>query len=473
MANPLKKLLGQTAIYGLSSMLARLLNFLLVPIYTRVFAPDAYGVVTELYAYAAFIAVFLTFGFETAYFRFAKENESKVFASTTGTVWLASLGFFLVVWLGAGHWVSYLGKGHEEEYLSIFAAILAFDAMAAIPLARMRYQQKAMKFAALRFSTILLNIVLNLYWLKWAPGSENLGPEGIRFIFYANLIASGLLWLFTLPPIKLFSELDKGVWTRLVKYSWPLWLGGFAGVINETLDRALLANLLPEETASYEVGVYGACYKLAVFMTLFVQAFRMGIEPFYFQNKGESNDRKNLGDVAGYFFLVGCFIFLVITGFMDWFKHFIGEEYHGGLGVVPILLAANLFLGLYINLSAWYKLSDQTRFGAFFSLVGALITLAVNFWGISRFGYWASAWATLFAYFTMCLLSFFIGQARYNIPYPKKKMGIYALTTMGLYFAAQNLPISGILSGFLGILVFAIVVMQIEKDKLRFLQRKS
>ena len=278
MGNPLTKLFGQTALYGLSSVLARLLNFLLVPLYTRIFAPDEYAVVIEFYAYAVFLAVLLTYGLETAYFRFSSsKDEQKVFGTANSSVLISSLLFFLVILIGLQPIADALLYPNHPEYVLLFAGILALDAISAIPMARLRNQGKALLFASLRFSSIIINIGLNLLWLVFLPKWNLDLPNwlyspglGVYYIFLANLISSLFLFLALLPQILSHLQLDKALLNKLLKYSWPLLLAGLAGAINETLDRALLKYLLPKGEAMYELGVYGACYKLAIFMTLFV-----------------------------------------------------------------------------------------------------------------------------------------------------------------------------------------------------------
>lgn len=475
MGNPLTKLFGQTALYGLSSVLARLLNFLLVPLYTRIFAPDEYAVVIEFYAYAVFLAVLLTYGLETAYFRFSSsKDEQKVFGTANISVLISSLLFFLVILLGLQPIADALLYPNHPEYVLLFAGILALDAISAIPMARLRNQGKALLFASLRFSSIIINIGLNLLWLVFLPKWNLDLPTwlyspglGVYYIFLANLISSLFLFLALLPQILSHLQLDKALLNKLLKYSWPLLLAGLAGAINETLDRALLKYLLPKGEAMYELGVYGACYKLAIFMTLFVQAFRLGAEPFFFQQGKGENNLKSIAKATHFFTLAGCFIFLLINFFLDFFKGFVDEEYHGGLEVVPILLAANLFLGLYINLSIWYKLSDKTKYAAMFAFIGASLTLVINLWGIPKYGYMASAWATFVAYLAMFLCSFILGKKKYPIPYQWKKLLGYMLFSILLYFFIPKLPLNSYVAGSIGLLIFGGVAFILERKQFK------
>lgn len=469
MGNPIVKLFGQTAIYGISSVLARLLNFLLVPLYTSLFATEVYAVVIEFYAYAVFLAIILTYGLETAYFRFsAKEDERKVFSTANSSLLLSSLVFLgLVLWF-VDDLSSILGYANRPEYVLYFGLILAFDAMIALPMARLRKQGKAFKFAMLRFSNILLGLGLNLYWLVLVPRLENwdflyFGDLGIEYIFIANVAASLLLWLLLLPEILRNLNWNHPLLKRMLSYSWPLLIAGLAGAINETLDRALLKYLLPKDVSMHMLGVYGACYKLAIFMTLFVQAFRMGAEPFFLDKSDNKEDKTTIAKVTHYFGIFTCFIFLLVSLFIDFFSGFIDESYHEGLHVVPILLGANLFLGLYVNLSVWFKLSNETRYGALLAIIGASLTLIINIVGIPKYGYEASAWATFAAYFSMFILSYIIGQNRYPIPYKAKRMLGYLCLTAMVFFLAKSISLSGYLQGTIGIFIFALSVFFVER----------
>ncbi len=452
--NPLRRLAGQTAIYGLSNIVGRVINFLLVPLYTRVFAPGEYGVVTEMYVYVAFLLIVLTYGMETALFRFSEEDpksKDRVFSTSLISVLATSALFILLVLLFRHPLAQVMRYGDHVEYIVVLAFIVGLDAFSAIPYARLRAQNRPWRFAAVRLTGILVNISLVLFFLllcPWlaehgSPGMKALvqkiyDPEiGVGYVFISNLLAT--LWSLALLSPVVFSArpvLDTRLWKSMLIYALPLLVAGMAGWVNEALDKLLLKYILPEEIAMEQVGIYGAVYKLAIMMTLFVQAFRFAAEPFYFAQARRPDAKKLFSRVMNYFVLVMLLLFLVITLFMDVFKHFIGPAFHEGLSVVPILLLANLFLGIYWNLSIWYKLTGKTGYGAWFALFGALVTILLNIWWIPLFGYHGSAWATLVCYFSLALLSLFFGQRHYRIPYDILYVLALIAMALGIYFAA-------------------------------------
>lgn len=442
--NPLKKLAGQTAVYGLSSIVGRFLNYLLVPLYTSQFAPEAYGVVTEFYAYVAFLIVLLTYGMETALFRFItrEPNKDKVFSTSLISLLSSSAVFVIVAILLSSPIATAMQYPAHPEYISWFALILALDAVTALPFAKLRIENKASNFAIVKLSNIAINIGLNvffLYFCKTAYEAAGTGflaqcydPNiGIGYIFLSNLAASGITLLMLTPSFKAIKAgFDSELWKRMMRYAMPLVVVGFAGIINETLDRALLKYLLPgtEEENLYQLGVYGACYKLAMLMSLFIQAFRYAAEPFFFSQADDKNSRKLYATVLNYFVIAGALIFLVIGLYIDLFKYFIpNKEYWVGLHVVPILLLANLFLGVYVNLSMWYKLTDKTNIGAAVSIAGAVITIVLNVWLIPIYGYVGSAWATLATYVFLSVASWWLGRKYFPVPYHLGRFVVYIL----------------------------------------------
>ena len=431
--NPLKKLLGQTAIYGLSSVVGRLLNYLLVPLYTRYFLPAEYGVVTELYAYVAFLVIVLTYGLETAFFRFSKkENDVKVVYSTSLiSLLVSSLLFVLLMFASSVSIANWLGYSGHTEYIEWLAIIIALDAVSSISFARLREQNKAIRFVLIRLANIFVNIGLNLYFIIYLE-------FGIEYIFLANLIASTVTLVMLFPEMINSSwNFDKILWKKMMFYALPLLIAGLAGIINETIDRILLKHLLPNpDIAASELGLYGAFYKLSIIMTLFIQTFRFAAEPFFFAQEKEGNSRKIYADVMKYFTIIMTIIFLGVTIFYDVIKGFLGSEYHDDRGflVVSILLLANLFLGIYYNLSIWYKLTEKTKYGAYLSIFGAIITLALNLTLIPVIGFVGSAWATLACYFSMTSASYFIGRRHFAIPYQIGRISLYLLSMLGIYF---------------------------------------
>jgi len=433
--NPLRRLAGQTAIYGLSSIVGRLINFLLVPLYTRVFLPGEYGVVTIMYTYVAVLLIVLTYGMETAYFRFSEqhpEQKNRVFSTTflpilfTSTLFI----FFVVIWRQS--LAEVMRYPDNVEYIVWIGLIIGMDALAAIPFARLRAENKPLRFVVIRLAGIAVNISLVLFLLLLCPWlMENAGdtvrqyvayiykPEiGVGYVFIANLIASAIT-LLLLSPVMRQARIkpDPVLLRKMLIYALPLLVAGLAGWINEALDKLLLKFILPEETAMSQVGIYGAVYKLSIMMTIFIQAFRFAAEPFFFAQAKQQDAKNTYAKVMNYFVIACLVIFLGITLFMDVVKHFIGPQYHEGLIVVPILLLANLFLGIYFNLSIWYKLTGKTYYGAWFSVVGAVITILLNLWWIPIVGYYGSAWATFICYLLLAILSYLFGQRHYKIPY--------------------------------------------------------
>jgi O-antigen/teichoic acid export membrane protein len=449
----IRKLAGQTAIYGLSSIVSRLLNYLLVPIYTRVFLPQQYGVVTELYAYVTFIIILFTYGMETAFFHFTEkeDNREKVYGTALISLLCSSVILMALLILFSYPIASLLRYPDHPEYIVYFAVILAADAISSIPFARLRQQNKAKKFALLKTINILVNIGLNLFFLVACPVLLKSSPGmfrsvaaavydpaiGVGYVFISNLVASVMTLLLLFPEVTGISlSFNSALWKKMILYALPLLIGGLAGMVNETLDRAILKSLLPDkETAMYQLGIYGACYKIPMLMTLFIQTYRYAAEPFFFAQINKENNTTVYATVMKYFVLVCAFIFLAIMMYIDIIKHFVGEEYRSGLPVVPILLIANMCFGIFINLSMWYKLTGHTRYGAYFTIFGASITILLNILLIPRMGYMGAAWATLVCYFCMMIMSYVTGQKYFPVRYDLKKILFYIFFALALYFA--------------------------------------
>ena len=461
--NPLKKLASQTAIYGLSSVVGRLLNYLLVPLYTRYFLPAEYGVVTELYAYVAFLVVLLTYGMETAFFRFSKKEETtKVYSTTLISLLISSVVFVGLIFLNSSAISEWLGYANHPEYIQFFALIIGMDAVASISFAKLREQDKAMRFAFIRIVNIMINIGLNLYFIVYQE-------YGIAYIFIANLVASVITLLMLFPQMIGSSWVfDKKLWKKMMIYALPLLIAGLAGMTNETIDRILLKHLLPNtDIADSELGLYGAFYKLSIIMILFIQTFRFAAEPFFFAQEKEGNSRKIYADVLKYFTIIMAFIFLSITIFYDVIKGFLGSEYHDERGflVVSILLLANLFLGIYYNLSIWYKLTEKTKYGAYLSIFGAIITLSLNFTLIPVLGFVGCAWATLVCYFSMTVASYYLGKRHFSVPYQVKRIALYLFGMLCVYFCIYFTNLNMWINS-LFLLGFIIFVYRLEKPKL-------
>lgn len=483
MSNPIKQLLGQTAIYGLSSIIGRLLNYLLVPLYTAVFTnPSDYGVVSELYAWVAFLVVFLTFGMETAFFRFLqeKEDKEKVFLNGFLTVISVNVIFFITLLFFNQNIANVMLYSDHNEYIILLGAIVCIDAITALPLAKLRAEDKALQFASIQFASILVNIGLNLIFML-VLFDPTRPEEGVLFILFANLIAS------LVKPILLYKHFlnlrfnfDFQLAKEMSIYAVPLVIAGFAGIVNETIDRILLKHILYDgETAASltaaegEVGIYSACYKLAMLVTILLQAYRYAAEPFFFAQMKNEEKNKVYAKVMNFFVATVCLVFLVVSLNIDIFKLFIrNEAYYVGLGVVPILLLANVFLGIYYNQSIWYKLSGQTKFGAYIAITGAIITIVINVIFIPTYGFMASAWATLIVYAFQMVASYMLGQKYYPIKYNLRKFGLYLGTALLFYAIAYLLDMktdstSKFLVHNVLILVYIGLVYTMEKSSFR------
>lgn len=485
--NPLKKLASQTFIYGIPSIAGRFLNYLLTYLYTRVFSTEQFGINSEFYAYSGFFTVLLAFGMETGFFRFYKKNEqSEQVYSTTLNFILIAAGLFLGFIYGFAQPIAnLLNYENNVEYIQWFGWILALDAVCAIPFARLRAENKPIQFAGIKVLEIVINVLLNIFILiicrRAYETQSNVflaslyNPTiGVGYIFIINLVASAAKTLLLLPQFfgALF-KINRSLLRTIVRYSFPMVLIGFAGVINEMLDRMLLKYLLPydEITNLQQLGIYGACYKLAVLMSLFIQAFRFAAEPFFFAQSDKADAPKMYAQVLKFFTIFCVFVFLLVMLYIDWFKLFIGEDFRAGLGVVPVLLLANLFLGVYVNLSVWYKLTDRTLTGAVVSVGGAALTIVLNVLLIPKFGYVASAWATLACYVSMALVSYWLGQKYYPVPYEWWRLLLYISGGLVLWQAQVWLVGLGLipfwLSASLLLLLFVFITFMAERKNIQ------
>lgn len=447
--NPLKKLASQTAVYGIPSIAGRFLNYLLTYLYTRVFTLDQFGVNSEFYAYSGFFIVLLSFGMETGFFRFHKDAKepNRVFATTLSFILGTSSLFLILVYAFGQNIADILKYPNHVEYIHWFGWMLAIDAVCSIPFVKLRAENRAAWFATVKIIEIAVNVALNIFFLIVCRNAYiNHGNSllaslynpaiGVGYVFIANLAGSATKMLLLLPQFRYgFSGFDKELLGKIVRYSLPMVVIGFAGIINEMLDRMILKYMLPYDniTNLKMLGVYGACYKLSIIMSLFIQAFRFAAEPFFFSHADQENSRKIYADVMKYFTIFCVFIFLLVMLYLNWFQHFIGKPFRVGLGVVPILLMANLFLGIYVNLSIWYKLTDRTMLGAVVSVSGALLTVVLNIALIPTMGYMGSAWATLACYGGMALASYILGQKYYPVNYEVKKILAYIILGLVLW----------------------------------------
>ncbi|HEV7333937.1 MAG TPA: oligosaccharide flippase family protein [Flavisolibacter sp.] len=449
----IKKLAGQTLWYGVSSIAARFLNYLLTPYLTNasVLRETYYGEMSIIYAAIPFLNILFTYGLETAYFRFSKtkEDEKEVYSTATLSLMGTTAVFTAILLLFNQPLANLLGVPNRPEYLTLAAFIIAFDALAALAFAKLRYEGKPRKFAFIRIAGIVINIGLTIFFLSVCPAIQERDPNsfigvwydktfGVGYILLANLLQSIFTLIFLSKEFFSFRlQFNAKLWKEIIVYSSPLILAGFAGMINETFDRIMLKWWAPtatESAAKVQVAIYSACYKLSILITLSVQAFRMAAEPFFFSAAQGQQPQRIYARVMKFFVITVCFMFLAVVLFLDIWKYFITNPvYWQGLGVVPILLLANMFLGIYYNLSIWYKLSNKTIAGAWITLIGAGITLGINALFIPYFGYYACAWATFFCYGSMMVISFIWGQKNYRVPYAWKKLVAYIVICVMLY----------------------------------------
>ena len=447
MSNPIKKLAGQTAIYGLCSMVPRFLNYLLVPLHTGVFGKAEYGVITELYASVTFLVILLTYGMETGFFRFSQNaDKNKVYGTAFISLLSTSLLFIVLVTVFVDPIAEKIHYTDHPEYLVWFALILGLDAISAIPFARFRLDGRPLRFAFYKLSNVIINVLFNLFFLWICPKYTDIGwiqkiynPDiGVGYVFVANLIASVTTMALLLPEILRYKvSFNFTLWKQIAMYSLPLMAAGLAGAINEVIDRVLLKHRLPEDALPMEqLGVYGANIKIAVLMTLFIQMFRYAAEPFFFNNAKEKDSRETIATVMKYFIVFCLLIFLGVTLYLDVIKYFIDSKHWEGLGVVPVMLLAYMCLGIYYNLSIWFKLSNQTWFGLMIASIGAVVSIAGNWLLIPVWGYHASAWMHLACYVVMIAITWWFGRRHYPIPYPLKRIALYIIIALALYALA-------------------------------------
>jgi O-antigen/teichoic acid export membrane protein len=490
----IKKLAGQTAIYGLSSILGRLLNYLLVPLHTLVFTKSEYGIVSEFYAYVAFLVVFLTFGLETTFFRFVNKSRDpeKTFNEVFSLVLVINGIFLLFVLFFAQRIADLMLFPDYKNFVIWFACILVFDASSSLLMAKLRQQNNARKFALIQLSSIGLNIALNLLFILYAKREVDAGnADGFAAMLYSPAIGIGYIFIANLgssllKPLLLYKELSSFKFDfhwpaaqRLLLFAAPLAIAGFAGIVNETIDRPMIKYILlaQGETLEYatgQVGIYSANYKLSILITLFIQAFRYAAEPFFFAQEKNADKAKIYSRIMTWFVIVVTTIFIVISLNLEIFKWFIpNPDYWIGIGVVPILLLANVFLGIYYNQSIWYKLADKPMYGAWIAIGGAILTVTLNLATIPLFGYVGSAWTTLIVYFSMTVASWYLGQKYYPIRYNLRKVLLYIgsavlLVLLGLVLTFDSNAVTFVIH-FVLLLLFAGLVLFIERplSKLR------
>jgi len=459
--NPLKALAGQTVVYGMGTMIPRLLNYFLTPIYVRVFAPGVFGQVTDLYAWMALLIALLTYGMETTFFRYTqKENPEKVYNNIISCILTTTVAFLLIYSCIYKYFAGWIQYEHNTQYILLLGIIVALDAFTAVPFARLRKENKATRFTIIKLANVCLNIGLNLFFLLVIPekseaiSTKLFGPEAglLIWVLISNVLASLLSLILLFPQLKSFHfELDKNLIKPMLRYAIPIMLVSIIGMVNEVADKILIKYIVSipdEETllamgvsakeyAIAQVGIYGANYKLAVLMTIFIQMFRYASEPFFFNKAKDRNAPELYAKVMTYFVAFCLLIFLGVMLYIDVLKYFCGAEgsdYHEGLIIVPIILIANMLLGVVFNLGIWYKLTDKTICGTVITIIGASITLLTLFILVPKFGYIGAAFAHLACYMVMTLVSYLWGQKYFPIPYQIGRIAIYFVLAIGLFF---------------------------------------
>ena len=441
----LKSLAKETAIYGVSRIVGRFLNYLLVPVYTIALPASSggYGVVTNIYAWVALILVLLTCGMETGFFRFANKGQDdpmRVYSTTLLSVSIGSLVFVALGLLFLEPIAGWLEYGEHPWYIGMMMIVVAMDAIQSIPFAYLRYKKRPIKFAALKLLFIFLNIALNLFYYVILEGND----VGYAFLF--NLVCTSVVMVCMIPELRGFTYvLDKELLKRMLRYSLPLVILGVAGILNQVADKIIFPFVYPDEAeATIQLGIYGAASKIAMIMAMFTQAFRFAYEPFVFGKSKEKDSREMYAQAMKFFIIFTLLAFLAVMFCLDILRHVIGRDYWDGLRVVPIVMAAEIFMGIYFNLSFWYKLIDETRWGAYFSLTGCIILILMNIFLVPKYGYLACAWAGFTGYGVAMLLSYFVGQKKYPIQYDLKAIGMYVLLAAVLYVAAEYVSIDNI-----------------------------
>lgn len=464
----LDSLVKDTAIYGLSSIVGKFLNYLLVPLYTYLLAnTDDYGIVTNLYAWTALLLVILTYGMETGFFRFANKEgyDAKQVYRTAYIALLSSSVLFAALCVVFQQPIAnVLDYPNHSEFIALMAVTVAIDAFASIPFAYLRYQKRPILFATLKLLFVLLNIGFNILFLVI------LGKTDVIYVFISNILATSIQTLCLLPfCLPRGARFSWPVLRDMLRYSLPLLILGVAGIMNQTLDRILFLKLYPFEDAKAQLGIYGACFKVAMVMMMFTQAFRYAYEPFVFSKHKNRQSAEAYADVMKYYIIFSFLILLGVIFYLDIFRYIISDAYWEGLKIVPVVLWTYVFQGVYFNLSFWYKLTDETKWGAYFSLIGLVITLVLQIVGVPRIGYWASCGSSLVCYLVIMLLSYFIGQKKAPIPYDLKSIGGYTALTivlLGVYYILRIYVISNtwIMMGIGTVLIGLYLFILTRKD---------
>lgn len=490
MSNPLKKLASQTVVYGLGSVLPRVITFFYSFVLTYIFKqPAELSANIVFYSYISFLNILFTYGLETAFFHFSNktDNKNSVYSTALISITASSVGLSLLFILFSGSIANFIKEPEHINYIIWCVLIVATDALMAIPFARMRLNNQAKRFGALKLLNVSVFILICIFYFNICKPAYLDNPDsalakfynpeiGVGYMFLGGFLANLVSLLFLAKEfIGLQYVFDKHLWKQMLSYAWPLLILGFAGMINETFDRFILIYLLPEDVAKTQTGIYGQCYRIAMFMTIFTTAFKYAAEPFFFNHAKHDDSKKLNAMVMKYYILFCLFLFLGTMMNLPWLQKVVSENYRSGLGVVPILLLANLCVGVYWNLSIWFKLTGQTKFGAGITIFGAIVTLVINFVGIPKYGYMACAWATLASYSVMMVLSYVLGQKYYPIKYNLRSIFVFTSLALGLYFIStfysdmENTIIKLVLNNMLFAL-FAFVFYKLEFENLKKLK---
>jgi O-antigen/teichoic acid export membrane protein len=481
----LKRFFKDTIIYGIAAVLPRVINFLLVKVHTDALPTNNYAENTNFYIWIALFAVVLTFGMETAFFRFYNSEKKKDALISTAfiSVFVSAIAFLILAFVFSDFFIKLFDFTSNPLQFKLFVGILALDTVAVIPFAYLRASNRPLKYTAIKLINVGVIVAINLLFLKFIPSFIEKGKELpqfltvafnstqiVNFIFIANSIGSAISLALLLPYLLKFKwSFSTDLLKKMLHYSWPIAVAGIAYVINENLDKYLIKHMI----GNSEMGIYAACYKLAIFMNLYIMAFRLGAEPFFFNHSNKKNAKETYAKILNYFIIVGGLVFVGIVVFIDILKRpFINEAYWDAIIIVPIVLLANLFLGVYHNLAIWYKLTDKTKFGMYFSIFGALITIIVNLLFIPTFGFIASAWATLIAYASMMILSYFIGKNHYPVPYNLKKSGSYLAVSIVIAFVSFNYFRENYLISISFVFIFSLLIYFNEKKEILVILKK-
>jgi O-antigen/teichoic acid export membrane protein len=471
----LKKFFKDTIIYGLATVLPRLMNFVLVPLHTGNLKTTSFSDNTTFYIYAAFFNVLLTYGMETAFFRFfTKSKEKDKIFSTTFISLVVTTFLFLIAMLLYSHQLSNM-FGISQKYFNLLIGVIVLDTLVVAPFAYLRATGRPIKFAAIKISNILIYVLLNYFFLWWIPKFDLSfswydTSDLVQYIFIANLAASAVTLLLLLPYFfKTKLHFSLTIFKQLINYGWPIMVAGLAYVINENFDKWVIPNLLDKDIN----GAYSGCYKIAMFMTIFIQAFRLGAEPFFFSHAKEKNAKQTYALIMKYFVITGSLMLVFIIAYLDIFKAMLvtDSNYWQAIQIVPIVLLANLCLGIYFNLAIWYKLTDKTRYGMYLSIVGAIVTIGLNITLIPKFGFIAAAWTTLVAYGVMMILSYLLGQKHYPVPYNLKQILGYLFMAVALSIVALNTKANYYINTIIVLVFLGLIVLFEKKEIKRLLKR--